>query len=140
MDKIMVWKYRFAKYSEELDGQLLNDIHSEMKDVKIYWSHKELLIGDELFQDAGEHHPIKIDDMITILNELKEKGCNYVEIVYNPDVYRYNLIGVGIQKASAADVEEYERKSRESLSAWRKRRINELENELTILKTEEEKI
>ena len=58
--------------------------------------------------------PIKIDDLITILNGLKDEGSNYVSIDFHHDHREYELDGQIIRLATQEEINDEKRKRIES--------------------------
>lgn len=135
--KIMRWVYKAEIELDELDLEILNDIHPEMVEDDEYCPHEELLIGDGDFKWSDQTHPVKIDKIIETLNQLKEKGCNYVEIFYHTDHMAYHLIGLDVHKASQESINEFEHEMTNILSQQREEKIKRLEAEIAKLKEEE---
>ncbi|NMC61419.1 MAG: hypothetical protein GYA51_18860 [Candidatus Methanofastidiosa archaeon] len=68
----------FPKWSEN-DEEHPEEITVFPNDEPLYW--------------VGESHPISIKDVIKVLNDMKEKGCDYVEIMYHTDHIGYVFTG-----------------------------------------------
>ena len=73
------------------------------------WSENEERFGQITLDNdhnnwQGESHPIKIDDVIKVLEKLKEKGSNYVEIMYHCDHIGYYFNGLDIHRSTNEEV------------------------------------
>lgn len=78
--------------------------------------------------------PIKIDNMINILQDMKKKNANYVEIDYHCDHDTYILSSYNIELSPQEDIDEFERKFEESEN--KKNEIRKLQNEINKLRNE----
>ena len=91
-------------------------------------------IGDINQSDAGL---VKIDDLITILQELKDKGANYVACDYNDwghqelDVYGFNY-----RKSTDEEIQAIEDAAKAKKELLKQRQIKEMEEKLAKLKAE----
>lgn len=87
--------------------------------------------SDNASEDAT---PIKVDDLINVLQNLKKKGATHVQLEHHGDHIGYDISGWKIRKASDKDVEVEKKKSlkekvkQEKISKLRKQ-IEEIENE-----------
>lgn len=75
----------------------------------------------------GEAIPITIDDAIETLNELKERGSNYCEIMYHSDHNGYVFNGIEIRQSTKEEIEEYNNKGKKK---------KKIEKEMDVLKRE----
>jgi hypothetical protein len=55
----------------------------------------------------ADAYPIKIDDMIKKLEDLKQKGASYVEIDYHCDHIGYDISGFFIRKSTEEESKEF---------------------------------
>lgn len=86
---------------------------------------------------GGECAPIKINEVIKILNDMKEKGATHVEIDYHVDHRSYIFNGVEIRKATEKECSDtlkklkeiQQQKKKEQIEKY-KREIDKLENEI----------
>lgn len=76
--------------------------------------------------------PIKIDDMIKILQSLKEKGATHVQIEDHCDHQGYDISGFEIRLSNQEEVHEYENMRKVEME--KKQRVLELENEINKIK------
>jgi len=85
---------------------------------------------------AGESYPMEIDAMIETLNNLKEQGANFVEVVYHCDHIGYVFNGLEMRKATKQEIAEYlgEEQAQEKLE--KEQEIAALEEKLRKLKEE----
>lgn len=90
--------------------------------------------NDEPLYWVGESYPIHIEDVIKVLNDMKEKGCNYVEIMYHTDHIGYVFTGLDVHIASEKEIAKHEEVSKNKRNAEIQRRIAQLEAEIQKLK------
>lgn len=82
--------------------------------------HNEIYIGDT----NRVNDPIKIDDLIMILNGLKDEGSNYVSIDFHTDHLEYELDGQIIRLATQEEINEQERKDKQFKIDFCKKQID----------------
>lgn len=126
--------YKEEESTSEIDFTLRDKILG--KD----WDEKEERYGeitkgnDEQYGWKEENYPIDIDEAIKILQGLKDKGCNHVEIMYHCDHIGYYFYGLDIHRSTDQEVSE----EKERLDKIEKRRtdvkIKSLEAQLAELK------
>lgn len=93
--------------TEDLMSLVESDILGQVSEDD---NHDEIYVGySNQFND-----PIKIDDLITTLNDLKDKGSNYVSIDYHSDHRVYELDGQEIRLATQEEINDEKRKRIES--------------------------
>lgn len=109
----------FPKWSEN-DEEHPEQITIFPNDEPLYW--------------VGESYPISIKDVIKVLNDMKEKGCDYVEIMYHTDHIGYVFTGLDVHKASEKEIAKHEEVSKNKHNAEIQRRIAQLEAEIQKLK------
>lgn len=92
---------------------------------------------NEIYDDKTLHinEPIKIDSLRNLLNELEEKGANYVAIDYHTDHQEYELDGVRIELASEQEIKEREEKEKNIQMNHLKEKINSLSIDLARFKS-----
>jgi hypothetical protein len=90
-------------------------------------------IGDVNQSDAGL---VKIDDLITILQELKEKGANYVACDWHCDHQELEVHGFNYRKSTDEEVQEVENVEKAKKELLKQRQIKEMEEKLAKLKAE----
>jgi hypothetical protein len=113
--------------SGELDYLLKKDF-IDVNDEEAYDMYSE--IQTQYKSDAA---PIKIDDMIKHLQDLKEKGCSYVEIDFNCDHYDYTFYGLDVRKATDEEVESENVKINAELE--KRRKVQELQDQIRKIQT-----
>lgn len=59
---------------------------------------------------GSEGYPVRIDRIMEILQEMKDKGATHVEMEYHCDHISYPIYGYRITLADQADVDELEKK------------------------------
>lgn len=74
--------------------------------------------------------PIKIDDLLSILNTLKGKGANYVAIRFHTDHQEYEFDGVHIGLATQEEIDDYNQRDKEFQIKTLNERIKVLSTEL----------
>ena len=87
---------------------------------------------------SRESSPVSIDYVIDILEKLKKKGANYVEIMYHGDHIEYVFNGLEIHKMNQKELEEYENNIKLINNNIRNKEIAKLEEELQRLKNDKE--
>lgn len=90
-------------------------------------------IGDVNQSDAGL---VKIDDLITILQELKDKGSNYVACDWHCDHQELDVYGFNYRKSTDKEVQEVEDALNDKKELMKQRQIKEMEEKLAKLKAE----
>ena len=89
--------------------------------------------GDVNQSDAGL---VKIDELITILQELKDKGANYVACDWHCDHQELEVHGFNYRKSTDEEVQEVEDALNAKKELMKQRQIKELEEKLAKLKAE----
>lgn len=82
----------------------------------------------------GESHAVSITYLEKILNKLKKKGANYVEIMYHADHIEYEINGLEVQKTTPEEFIEYDEKIKKKKEEDNKKEIALLEAKLNKLK------
>ena len=90
-------------------------------------------IGDTNQSDAGL---VKIDDLITILQELKDKGANYVACDWHCDHQELDVYGFNYIKSTDEEVQAIEDAVKVKKELLKQRQIKEMEDKLAKLKAE----
>ena len=93
--------------TEDLMSLVESDILGQVSEDD---NHDEIYVGNT----NQVNDPIKIDDLITTLNDLKDKGGNYVSIDYHSDHREYELDGQEIRLATQEEIDDEERRRIES--------------------------
>jgi hypothetical protein len=127
------------EYKEEIDDSELDmTLYDEIlgKD----WSDKEkyhdtIYKGrDNQYGWQGESHPISIDRMMKHLQDLKDKGCNHVEIMYHCDHIGYNIYGLDIHRSTNEEVKAHKKWQAAEKEKEKQKKIKELTKELEKVK------
>lgn len=127
--------YKTGNLSTEIDL----DLYDKMLDKD--WSSSEYgidtikLDNDDKYGWQGESEPIEIDKLISILNDIKTKGSNYVEIVYHHDHIGYYFYGLDIHRSTNKEIINKKKRFEKENKILREQKIKELETELKKLKT-----
>jgi len=90
-------------------------------------------IGDNNQSDAGL---VKIDELITILQELKENGANYVACDWHCDHQELDVYGFNYRKSTDEEVQAIEDAAKAKKELLKQRQIKEMEEKLAKLKAE----
>jgi hypothetical protein len=90
-------------------------------------------IGDVNQSDAGL---VKIDDLITILQQLKDKGSNYVACDWHCDHQELDVYGFNYRKSTDVEVQAVEDAANAKKELLKQRQIKEMEEKLAKLKAE----
>jgi hypothetical protein len=88
-------------------------------------------IGDNNQSDAGL---VKIDELITILQELKENGANYVACDWHCDHQELDVYGFNYRKSTDEEVQAIEDAAKAKKELLKQRQIKEMEEKLAKLK------
>lgn len=90
-------------------------------------------IGDVNQSDAGL---VKIDELITILQELKENGANYVACDWHCDHQELEVHGFNYEKSTEEEIQSIEDAAKLKKELLKQRQIKEMEEKLAKLKAE----
>lgn len=85
----------------------------------------EIEKGKGYYADAN---PIKIDDMIKVLQGLKDRGATHVQIEEHCDHQGYDISGFEIRFSTQEEIDEYE--SKRKVEMEKRQRILELQKEI----------
>lgn len=99
-------------------------------DYEVNDDYKE--IGDYNQSDAGR---VKIDELIKTLQDLKEKGSNYVACDWHCDHQELEVHGFNFRKSNDEEVKIEEDKIQAKKDLLKKRQIEDLEKQLAKLKS-----
>ena len=106
------------------------------------WDEKEeryghIVLGDDKTSWKGESYPININDVNKVLEKLKKKGCNYVEIMYHSDHIGYYFNGMDIHRSTNEEVlennkhtEEFEKAKKLAEIEFLQRKIDQIKKTL----------
>jgi len=131
---LFIREYKVQKEVSELDFELYDLLFPK-------WSendeeHPEPIDKVGKFYWTGESAPMQIDEVIKVLNQFKQKGCNHVEIMYHTDHIGYVFSGVDIHVASEEEIKAYDESCKNEIEEERKNKIALLEKQLKSLKGE----
>lgn len=84
---------------------------------------------------TGEGEPMEIDKVIETLNELKDKGANYVEMMYHCDHMGYVFNGIDIHESTKEELEAHLKHQKINKEIARQEEIEKLERRLKELKS-----
>lgn len=90
------------------------------------------IIGDTNYSDAGL---VKIDELIKTLQDLKDKGSNYVACDWHCDHQELEVHGFNFRKSNKEEVKAEEDKIQTKKDLLKKRQIEDLEKQLAKLKS-----
>jgi hypothetical protein len=116
------------------------DLHEEFGfDYDVHEDFVE--IGDGKRGDA-DAYPIKIDRMISILQQMKDEGATHVEIDYHTDHIGYDMTGWSIRLANKEEIDVVEGKEKAHREKMEKkkellRQLDELERPHNIIDNED---
>jgi len=106
---------------EEIDEQM-------EKDAYPHW----LETGERTYGNT----PMPIDDAIRIIQELKDKGANYIEMDYHCDHVSYLFSGFEIRKATKEEIDGEQKRLDDMEKSKNLKRLNELKEEIKKLNNE----
>lgn len=81
-----------------------------------------------------EADAIRIDEVIYILQDMKSKGCNYVEIMNHSDHYGYYFNGLDIHASTPKEIKEEKERKKELERKNAESEIKKLEEKISKLK------
>jgi hypothetical protein len=117
--------YKGEKDLTELDLELFDKLLGKDYDEK-YEDYPETIVKGRNGTWEGEGDSAKIDDVIRVLEKMKSKGANYVEIIQHSDHHGYYFNGVDIHVANEQEIQEHlDIKNKQSL-----KKLEESEEEL----------
>ena len=90
-------------------------------------------IGDPNYTDSGL---VKLDELIEVLKELKDKGANYVACDWHCDHVELEVHGFNYRKSTNEEVKEVEDANKTKKDLLKQRQIREMEEKLAKLKSE----
>ena len=134
-----------SKVDTDYINDRMYDVYDEIPESKDKWTmccvaygdyenhdnYKE--IGDVNQSDAGL---VKIDELITALQELKEKGANYVACDWHCDHVELEVHGFNYRKSTYEEVKVVEDEAKAKKELLKQRQIKEMEDKLAKLKAE----
>jgi len=109
---------------EEIQIRLVKEFIAKVEDSEIDFDLQREFAGEvngdayvniEWIKKGGpkwgsEGYPIRIDRVLQILQEMKDKGATHVEMEYHCDHISYPIYGYRITHADQADIDELEQK------------------------------
>ena len=109
---------------EEIQIRLVKEFIAEVEDSEIVFDLQREFAGEvdsDTYIDiewigkggpkwGSEGYPIRIDRVLQILQEMKDKGATHVEMEYHCDHISYPIYGYRITHADQADIDELEQK------------------------------
>jgi len=81
-----------------------------------------------------DNHPIQIDDVISILQSMKDKGANYVQISYHTDHFGYEFSAFNIEPSTVGEIEDYKNAKEAKKQAAKQKEIDRLQKQIENLK------
>lgn len=117
---------KYLESNPEEDNGFDYENHDDYEEIKIG-------ISDSNYSDAGL---VKIDELITILQELKDKGANYVACDWHCDHQELEVYGFNYRKSTDEEVQEVENAEKVKKELLKQRQIKEMEEKLAKLKAE----
>jgi len=84
----------------------------------------------------GNNTPMPIDDALQIIQEMKDKGANFIEMDFHCDHQTYLFSGFEIYKASDEEIEKENELKEEANNLLTKKKIKELKEQLDKLNNE----
>lgn len=95
---------------------------------------EEIIVINPSNNWARQSSPIKIDEVISVLQNLKKDGSNYVEIMYHEDHIGYYFNGVDIHSSTFKEVLENNKKKEEFENAKKLAEIDLLQRKIDTIK------
>jgi len=129
-------KYIYYKIVKEIELSELDFVNQD-KILGIHpendsWEYQLIENKPKYYIEAEE---IEIDSAIKTLEKLKKAGANYTQIVAHVDHHGYEFYGLEMREATKEEVEDHLNKDKKDLENAKQIKINELEKELTKLKS-----
>ena len=130
--------YIITKYTKEIElSELDFDLDCDILGTDDFDDKEHIVIENgNKYSYAGESTPIKIDAMIKTLEELKQGGANYVEVVFHCDHHGYVFNGAKITKATPEEINEHEISEKRNELQEKLRKATILQQELDKLNEE----
>jgi CRISPR/Cas system-associated endoribonuclease Cas2 len=86
--------------------------------------------SEEQYSFRGQADPVCIEVLIEVLEKLKDKGCDFVEIVNHCDHHGYHINGLKLHKATQEEIEKYEKEAKDKDRILAQKRVKELQDEI----------
>jgi len=114
--------------SEELPNEMRVDILGRNYDDDPY---------DEIYLGNAAHlnDPIKIDVLRKYLDQLEERGANYVSIDFHTDHQELELDGMFVGLATQQEIDQHKQKDKEFQINFTKERITQYSTQLGLFQT-----
>jgi hypothetical protein len=94
----------------------------------------QIILNNDQKNWQGESHPIDIDEVIKVLERLKKKGSNYVEIMYHSDHIGYYFNGLDIHRSTDGEISNEKKRLDVELQVNKEAEIKALEARIAKLK------
>jgi hypothetical protein len=142
MSNFYTKKYNHQIEISEIDFELYDSMFPNNWDAgaddEAENNHPEsIIVNDTKLDWIRESYPVSIEKIEKILAELKESGCNHVEIMYHTDHIGYILTGVDIHVSTKEEIAVHLDNERIAEDAKKFKRIMELQKELSKLQSHE---
>jgi len=79
---------------------------------------------------GGDPSPIQIEEVMKILQDLKEEGCSHVEIDWHCDHLEYEFYGYEIRKATPEEMEAETKRQIVATNRMKRDHIQKLKDEI----------
>ena len=76
--------------------------------------------------------PVNVDEIIKLLSEIKEDGCNFAQIRYHEDHLCYEIIGLEIRTSTEDEINEWIKY--QDLYVKKEKQISDLEKQIREIK------
>jgi hypothetical protein len=117
-----------------LDYHFYNE--DQMEEIFPESPHWVTLGVNERHSYPGANVPMPIDEAIEMLQKMKEKGANYIEIDYHCDHVSYLFSGWEIRKATKEELDKEQSTQDEYRQKIKEKKIKELQDQINELKNE----
>lgn len=131
-DNVLYVKYLKNLETEEQDLELCNQFFTEEELENDY----PAFIYDDGSIDYSEGDPMKIDELIEILQGLKKQDATHVEILHHQDHHSYILNSCNIRKATPDEIEKQKEAVRQKDIEFKRAKIKVMETEIKKLENE----
>lgn len=121
--------YKEETSDSELDCLLLDEILGKDWCDKSE-THKTIVINNLEADWQGQAEPISINRIIAHLEDLKNKGCNHVEIMNHSDHRGYEICGLDIHRSTDEEVKNDEERIEKTEKRRREKKMETLKAEL----------
>lgn len=90
--------------TDELDFILMDEFFPKSKNSCVQ------IVKD---RNYSRNSVINIDNLITMLREIKKEGATHVEIEHNPDHYSYEFSAMTFKPSTQEEIDEYKEKKKD---------------------------